>query len=58
MLNLYWSSAALIHLLVAITVRNKFMREHVFKIPEYLPGTILWMKNYSQINKPSIKAVI
>lgn len=40
-LNVYWAITAATHLMVAVLVRSTFMRTHVFKIPEYLPGSIL-----------------
>lgn len=40
-LNVYWAITAATHLAVGLAVRSKFMRYQVFKIPEYLPGTIL-----------------
>ncbi len=40
-LNVYWAITAATHCMVAVTVRSEFMKTHVFKIPEYLPGSIL-----------------
>lgn len=40
-LNVYWAITAFTHLMVALAVRSEFIKTKIFKIPEYLPGSIL-----------------
>lgn len=44
-LNVYWCITAATHLSIALLVRSEFMREKVFGVPKYLPGTIYERQN-------------
>lgn len=55
-INLYWALSASTHLLVAVLVRSQAVR-NFFRIPQYLPGTILEKLNQKHTQKV-VKAVI
>lgn len=55
-LNLYWCITSSTHLSVTLLARSQFMRT-IFKIPEYLPGSILEKMNSKHKTK-IIKTII